>query len=212
MTKNLKSILLTIPAAVFLLLGLSTAAVYAQDGGGSSSSSSSSSSSGGGSTGDSTSNIDQYQNRKAAQELLAGLRKEHKEHTTAQRQKYCQAAKHGLETKLTKLGKNAVAFQARIDKIFAKAQTYQSKNNIQVTNWDVLLATAQAAQTKAASSVATLQALNVNLDCTSSTVADNVATFKAAAKQARTDLHAYKSAVKDILKALEAAKDQEGTQ
>src|SRR5581483_4057580 len=133
-------------------------------------------------------------NKTEAQNLLKQLRMAHKEHTAAERQKNCRAAKSGLEHKLTNLDKNAGAFKTRIDNIFTKAQTYQSTNNVVVANWDQLIAAAQAAQSKAAASVAALQTLSPSLDCTSSTVADNIATFRTAAKQARTDLISYKQA------------------
>lgn len=140
-----------------------------------------------------------------ANDLVDTLRHDHGQHSTLDRQKNCQAAEHGLETSLTNLGNNAANFQARIDKVFSLALAYQSANNIQIANWDQLVAAAQTAKTKSASSVAALDALNVNLDCTSSTVAINVATFRVSDKKTLANLQAYKSAVQKILTALESA-------
>lgn len=138
--------------------------------------------------------------------LIDRLKKTEKEHSEADRQKNCAAAEKGLETKLSNLSKNASAFHVRIDNVLAMAIAYQKDNNISVNNFDALVATAQAAQTKSASSISALNALNPNLNCADANVAQNVAEFKVAAAQARTDLKAYKQAVIAVLTALEAAK------
>ena len=141
-----------------------------------------------------------------AETEINGLLKDHSKHSSTDRQKNCQAAEHGLETKFQSLSTNATSFQTKIDTALANAITYQKDNNLTVTNFAQLVADAQAAQSKAAASVSALNDLNPTLDCTQSTVATDVASFKVAAMQAKTDLLAYKDAVKTVLQALEAAK------
>lgn len=138
---------------------------------------------------------------------ISGMMKEHSRHSDADRQKNCQDAEHGLETKLQSLSTNATNFHTKIDTALANAIAYQKANNVVVTNFDALVAAAQAAQSTSAASVSALNGLSPNLDCAQATVATNVAQFKVAAKQARTDLIAYKNAVKAVLQALEAAKE-----
>ena len=137
---------------------------------------------------------------------IKDLLKDHTKHSNAERQKNCQAAEHGLETKFLSLSMNATSFQTKIDTALANAITYQKDSNITVTNFDQLVAVAQSAQSKAAASASVLNGLSPKLDCTQSTVATNVANFKIAAKQAKTDLFAYKDSVKAVLQALEEAK------
>ena len=139
---------------------------------------------------------------------LEKLRKEHKEHTKEERQKNCEAAKNGLETKLKNLSTNATKHQTRITEIYDKALAYQKDQNITVANFDQLVATANAAQAQAASSVSVLAGLSTTIDCSQTNVASTVATYKASAAQARTDLKAYKDAVKAILVALKAAAEK----
>jgi hypothetical protein len=134
------------------------------------------------------------------------LLKDHPKHSVNERQKNCQAAEHGLETKFQSLSTNATSFQTKIDAALSNAITYQKDNNLTVTNFAQLVADAQAAQSKAAASVSVLSGLSPTLDCTQPTVATNVANFKVAVKQAKTDLLVYKDAVKAVLQALEAAK------
>lgn len=132
--------------------------------------------------------------------------KNHSKHSDADRQRNCQAAQQGLETKFQNVSNNATSFQTKIDTAFANAVAYQKDHNITVADFDQLVATATAAQSKAAASVSVLNGLSPTLDCTQSTVSTTVAKFKVAAKQAKTDLLAYKDAVKAILQAIQAVK------
>ena len=138
---------------------------------------------------------------------ISEFKKTEKEHSQEERKKNCDAAEHGLETKLTNLSKNASAFQVKVDGALAKAIAYQKDNNLTITGFDILVTTAQTAQTQSASSVSALSSLNTNLDCSQPGVAQNVAAFKVAAKMTRTNLKAYKDAVKTVLKAIETAKE-----
>ena len=71
---------------------------------------------------------------------------------------------------------------------------------------DALTETSCTAKATAAASQAALQAVTPTVDCGSTSVAQDVATFKAAAEQARTDLKTYKTAVKALVTALQAAR------
>src|SRR3569833_2227800 len=137
------------------------------------------------------------------QALVDALLKTEKKHSESERAKNCQAAQKGLTTKLTNLQKNAASYQSTEDAIYQKALDYAQTNNLNPSGIDQLEATANADKTTAAASVGALGGLSVTLDCTSNTVATNVATFRAAASQARSDLLAYKTAVKAVLMALE---------
>lgn len=146
------------------------------------------------------------------QDFIDNLLKTHKRHTEQERQKNCQAAQKGLETKLSNIQKNASKFQTLINEVYQKALDYQQANNLSPAGFDQLVSTANSAKDTASASVSALASLSVNLDCSSSSVAGNVATFRAAAQQARTDLVSYKTAVKAVLTALEGAATNETQQ
>ncbi len=139
--------------------------------------------------------------------VISDLKKTKKEHTNEERHKNCAAAEHGLETKLSNLSKNAAAFQVKISGVLNKAIAFQKDHNVTVANFDALVAAAHAARTQSASSISALGELDANLDCNQPDVAQHVASFKVAATKAKTDLKAYKEAVKAILVALENTKE-----
>lgn len=144
---------------------------------------------------------------KKGDDMLADMRKQHKANKTdAQRQKFCQAHKQGLTQKFSSITANSQKIQTRIDGIYSKALAYQVANNLQPANFDTLVATADSAKAASSASITALQAVTPTIDCASTTTASDVATFKAAAQQARDNLKAYRSAVKAVVKALEIPK------
>lgn len=126
-----------------------------------------------------------------------------KKHSAADREKNCKKHQKGLETKLANLGKNADKHKAHIDGVLAKALAFKTDKNLNPDGFTALVTTAQTTQASAAASITALKALTVNIDCTSPNVATNVATFKAASAQVRSDLFAYRDAVKAALISLE---------
>lgn len=152
---------------------------------------------------------DSYRNR--GKEIVSELKAERQQKTALKaedRQKRCENRKQGLQKKVDNLASNAQKHQSRITEIFNKATTYQAENNITLDGFDALVSTANAAKGTSQTSVDALVALKPTLDCTKESVPTDVATFKAAATQARTDLKAYKTSVKAVLKALNDAKER----
>ncbi len=141
-----------------------------------------------------------------ARELEKEGEKENKR-TPEERKKTCEERKVGLEQKLANIKKNAQKHQDKITNYLDKAVKYKDDNNI--TDTDVAAAIIKATEAKAtsAASVAALQTLSPSIDCASGAVANDVATFKAAAEQTRNNLKAYRGAVKDVYEALEKVKE-----
>lgn len=152
---------------------------------------------------------------KQGDDMVAKLRKEHagdKVKTPAERQKVCEAHKKGIENKFASIVGNSNRAQTRITSILDKAVAFQQSGNVQSADFATLLATAQTAKATSAASIAALQAVAPSVDCNSTSVASDVATFKAAAQTTRTNLKAYKAAAKAVLKSLESAKPAETTE
>lgn len=144
--------------------------------------------------------------RTHGQELLTQLKKERQEHTQAERAKNCQSRKQGLQRKVNNLAENAQKHEARIDSLFAKTLAYKQDHNLTVENFATLNAGALTAQAAAQSSLEALDSLKPTLDCNNESVATDVAAFKVAMTQARSDLSEYRQAVKSLLRAVQSAK------
>ena len=143
---------------------------------------------------------------KQGEDKVAEMRKEKKTEVKQEdRQKRCETHKQGLETKFAKIVANSQRSQARIDEILAKAQAFQASKNLSPVDFSALVATATSARTTSAAAISALQAVQPTLDCANPNVANDVATFKAAAEQTRTALKDYKAAVKNVLTSLKAA-------
>lgn len=148
--------------------------------------------------------LKEVEKEKEAKDKANEADKKSAETAAAERQKRCEEHREGLQTKVERIVENAKAYKERVDEVYSKALEYQKANNVSIDA--ALVAAANAAQAQAAVSVQALSGLKPTVDCSNTSVATDVATFKAAAAQARNDLQAYRLAVKNVLTALEAAK------
>jgi uncharacterized protein YaaR (DUF327 family) len=137
--------------------------------------------------------------------LLAEAKQEHKAKTAEERLKACQSRKQGIVNRSTRIVAAAKRHQSRITTVLGKGTEFQKTNNLTVPNLDALVDAAAAAQAKSQESIDALAAVQPSVDCNKDSVASDIATFKAAAQQTRSDLKAYKDAVKVVLKAIRDA-------
>lgn len=153
--------------------------------------------------------------RKKGRALADDMRKQHqssaKVKTSEQRKTTCEAHKKGLTKKFERIVANSEKIKKHIDDVMAKGQDFQQENNLPVADFNTLVETALTAQTAAAESITALKEVTPTLDCNNVSVANDVATFKAAAQDTRDKLKDYRKAVKAILKALHEAKTAEGS-
>jgi vacuolar-type H+-ATPase subunit I/STV1 len=143
--------------------------------------------------------------RTKADKLLSDLRQKGKEHSENARQKACVARQKGIDRRTTAYANAAERHLTAFNQIFAKVQAFHDKKQLNVTNYDALVAAATAKQTAAQSAADALKALNVTVDCTQSDPATTVATIKTAVKDARTALKEYRTAIKNLVVALKGA-------
>ncbi len=145
-----------------------------------------------------------FQNR--AKQQIDDLKKTAKQKTQAARETSCTARKSGVDQRVSSIAKNTADFQAKLDSIFTKVQTYKTDKNLTVANYDSLVAAVNAAKAASATSQATLDSLKPTIDCTKDTNAQAVAAYRTAAQDSRDKLKAYMQSLKDLLKAVREAK------
>jgi len=140
-----------------------------------------------------------------AQEKLAAKKAQVKEQTQEHRQQACEARK----TALTKRMSNAVTYAQRhkevFDKIYSRVQDFYTNKKLNVSDYDSLKASVDAAQATAAASIEALKTTDISVDCTSSTVAQSVSTFQTAVGDTRDSLKAYRKALVDLINSLKGA-------
>ncbi len=140
-----------------------------------------------------------------AHQEIEAARTNLKDQGKEKRMKSCEARKANLTKRMNNAVAQATKHKAVFDKIFAKAQSLHDTQKLNADNYDALVAAAKTAQTNAQTNIDTLKALDINIDCTSNNVADNVAAFRTAVGNTRDSLKAYRKSIVDILNALNAA-------
>ena len=149
--------------------------------------------------------------RSGALTTLETERKNGTEHSQLARENACKAHENEIDTRVSNY---AAAAQRHLDvftSVLTKVQNFYTSKGLNVATYPALLATAQADQTTAQQAVDALKALNVKIDCTQPDPAQSVATVKAAVANARTALQAYRTAIKNIIVALEGASSANDT-
>jgi hypothetical protein len=150
--------------------------------------------------------------KQQAQDDLSQRKQKGKSLTDEQRKNVCQNRKQGLTTKFDRITTNSQRIQTRIDGVLQKAEDYKTSKNLNPTDWDSLVAAAESAQSASSDSITALKELKPTVDCNNTSVASDVATFKAAAAETRDNLKAYRTAVKAVLKSLIEAKQTTTTE
>ena len=138
---------------------------------------------------------------------LAKMRKNGHEHTHAQRLKICENREKTINNKVNAFGGHAESYLNRLDGIFEKVQAYQTEQQLPVSNYDELVQAVAGAQTDATTAVAALKVVAVNIDCSADDPAAGLSTVKEAAHEARDALKAYRTALKNLVKAMIQASD-----
>jgi hypothetical protein len=141
--------------------------------------------------------------RAKGEKEVTDRRKTHKVHTAVERQKFCNIDKNGLNTKFNSIQTNAQRVEDKIGGVYTKAVDFSSAHNLQPIDYAALVTSVASDKTATDGAIAALIAPKI--DCSSATVATDVATFKVTADQARTDLEAYRKDVWTLIVAIKAA-------
>jgi hypothetical protein len=150
--------------------------------------------------------------RERAAKLLEDRRQNHKGRSQEQRQEACENHKDTIDDHFTNLGSKAGRYLNGFNNIFTKVQAYQTKNQLDVANYDALVADASAQQTAATAAVNTLKGLaGTKIDCASEDPASDVASVRTAVQDARTALQNYRVSLKKLVRALHDAKKAANT-
>jgi len=133
------------------------------------------------------------------------------EHSQAQRQQACEARKSNLTRRMDHAATQAQKHKDVFDKIYTRVQEFYTNKQLNVADYDSLKTAADSAQTDAQASVEALASLNVDIDCTSQTVAESVSAFREAVKNTRDSLKDYRKALVDLINSLKGASTGTGS-
>ena len=125
-----------------------------------------------------------------------------------QRQQACESHQTDINRKLNGLYTKASSQLTSFNNIFTKVQNLQNTEQLNVPNYSTLVANATAAGTTATTAVNALKTVDVNIDCSVPDPGSSLQTVKTALDTARDDLQTYRQNIREVITALENAKDQ----
>jgi chromosome segregation ATPase len=150
--------------------------------------------------------------QKEAKDLLTNDRKGHQTQSIANRQKACEARAANINKRVSDYSAAAQRHLDTFTSILTRLQTFYTSKNLNVSTYASLLAAAQAKQSAAQTAVDALKMLDTNINCSQSDPAQTVAAMKQAVDNARTALQAYRTAIKDLIIALQGASTDQTNQ
>lgn len=160
---------------------------------------------------DDTSTDDSQKSRLAEQfhrqgdDKLKMLREQNKQRSQAERQKSCTARKASLNKRMTNAVAHAQRHKTVFDRFYTKVKEFHDKKQLNVPDYAALTAKVDAAQANAQDSIDALKTLDVSVDCTSETVANNVSAFREAVKATRDSIKDYRKSLVELITAMKGA-------
>lgn len=136
---------------------------------------------------------------------LKMLREQNKQRPQTDRQKSCTARKAALKKRMTNSVAHAQRHKAVFDRFYTKVKEFHDAKQLNVPDYTALTAKVDAAQTNAQNSIDALKALDVSVDCTSETVANDISAFQEAVKATRDSLKDYRKSLVELITAMKGA-------
>jgi hypothetical protein len=143
--------------------------------------------------------------REQAKAKIEAQRQNVKQRTEAEREKACTARKANLTKRMSDAVAAAIRHKTVIDAAYSRVKDFHDSKNLSVADYARLTATIDTAQAQAQTDINVLSALNVNVDCSSQTVASSVGAFQTAVKSTRDSLKAYRTALVKLIESLKGA-------
>ncbi len=141
-----------------------------------------------------------------ARQKVEDAKKEGNATKTDLRQKTCEARADALKNKIEATTAAAIRHQEKIDEFNAKIDVFVQKYNLNVANYDTLIATIATKAAASEQSVASLTSYPSTIDCTNvDAAAASAITYKTLTSSARDSLREYRLATKDLLVTVKAA-------
>jgi hypothetical protein len=152
---------------------------------------------------------DAFELKQRARQLLQTERQDKKTKSLEARQKACEARKADVLKKQENYTRNGTKHLEVFNKIYDKVLAFKNEKQLDVKNFANLKAAADAKKADAASAVTAVSSFDGTVDCTADDPAITVAELKTTVKNARTALHEYRIAIKDLVVALLATQPDE---
>lgn len=125
--------------------------------------------------------------------------------THLQRQKACLARKAALTKKMERSVSQATKHKQVFNDIYSKVKDFYIQKQLNVAAYSDLVSQANAASVNAQATIDALSDLNINLDCSSGTVVNDVAAFREAVKSTRDSLKTYRKAIVNLIESIKGA-------
>lgn len=143
--------------------------------------------------------------RQAREEKIAEIQANVAERRAMIKQDVCENRQERMQNRMTALSRSAGNVQDAIDGAYERVQDFYTNRELTVPEYDALVAAVESARTESEASLEALDSYEFEVDCASSTVAEQVDAYRTAAQTVRDDLKSYRQALVDLIRAVKTS-------
>lgn len=148
------------------------------------------------------------QAKEAAKLKVEQAKEAAQERKIALKQDRCEARKEKLSEKLPQLSKGVESVKAALDAKLAKVQSIKESGKLNADNYDDLLAKVITAKGAAEGAISAISTPTATIDCNNNTLGVQLDTFRTTVNEAKAALKDYRTALVNVISALNAAADK----
>lgn len=143
--------------------------------------------------------------RQAREEKIAEIQANVVERRAMIKQDVCENRQERMQSRMTALSRSAGNVQDAIDRAYVRVQDFYANRELTVPEYDALVAAVESAKAESEASLEALDSYEFEVDCASSTVAEQVDAYRTAAQTVRDDLKSYRQALVDLIRAVKTS-------
>lgn len=147
--------------------------------------------------------------KESARERSTKAKEEAKQRKLEVSEKKCESMKGRIAEVVPKMQKGATQVKANLDKKFDRVKAIHDKRTLQTPDYDALAAKVEEAKAQAETAISMIDPASVTVDCAAKGLGTQLDSYRATVKEARTSLKAYRTALVNLVSAMNASADKQ---
>lgn len=119
----------------------------------------------------------------------------------------CENRQERLTSLQPRVSNKASEIKTLLDQRYDKVVEFYTSKNLTVENYESLIQAIEVAKANSATAISALNGYKFEVDCTSETVADQLAAYREAASGAKASLKEYRSKLVDLITSIKATQN-----
>lgn len=147
--------------------------------------------------------------RQSAKERIEEIKERNQQRRAELKLDICQRRQARIQNSITRISDRASRIKGVIDRMFVRVQGFYAEGQLTVENYEELETNVETAQADAEASIAALESYVFTLNCEDPNAASQLANFREAVNETKTELKDYRKALVELISSMRAAAAEE---